>query len=76
MPGAAILSETALKANGASLTTALAGKVIKVSVKGTKIDLGDYSKLRNPKVLLSGVDINRGNKQVAHAIDFVLLPNA
>ena len=76
VPGAAILSETALKANGASLTTALAGKVIKVSVKGTKIDLGDYSKLRNPKVLLSGVDINRGNKQVAHAIDFVLLPNA
>ena len=74
--GAPILSESALKANGASLPTALAGKSIKVSVKGTKIELGDYSKLRDPKVLLTGVDINRGNKQVAHTIDNVLLPTA
>lgn len=74
--GAPILSETALKANGASLATALSGKKIKVSVTGTKIELGDYSKMRDPKVLLAGVDINRGNKQVAHAIDYVLLPTA
>jgi hypothetical protein len=32
--------------------------------------------MRDPKVLLAGVDINRGNKQVAHAIDYVLLPTA
>lgn len=74
--GAPILSETALAANGATLATALASKNIKVSVKGTKIELADYSSLRNPKVILDGVDINRGNKQVAHAIDFVLLPTA
>ena len=73
VPGAAILSETALKANGASLTTALAGKVIKVSVKGTKIDLGDYSKLRNPKVLLSGVASGvRQRIQVFSVLWFVL----
>lgn len=74
--GNPILSENALKANGASLATALAGKNIKVSVKGTKIELGDYSKLRDPRVILTGVDINRGNKQVAHTIDSVLLPTA
>jgi len=74
--GSPILSETALSANGATLATALAGKNIKVSVKGMKIELIDYSPLRNPKVILDGVDINRGNKQVAHAIDFVLLPIA
>lgn len=74
--GEPILSENALNANGASLSTALSGKKIKVSVKGTKIELGDYSKQADPKVILAGVDINRGNNQVAHAIDKVLLPTA
>lgn len=55
--------------------TALAGKTIKVSVKGTKITLKDYiKKLANPFVNLSQVDLNKGNKQIAHGIDFVLLP--
>lgn len=75
VPGDAILSGDALKANGASLQTAAAGKVIKVGVKGTKITLTDYNKkLENPVVLLSQVDINKGNKQVAHGIDAVLMP--
>lgn len=75
VPGDAILSPDALKANGATLTTAAAGKVIKVSVAGTMITLADYNKkLANPKVVLTQVDINKGNKQVAHGIDFVLLP--
>ena len=75
VPGDAILSGDALKANGASLQTAAAGKVIKVGVKGTKITLTDYNKkLKNPVVILSQVDINKGNKQVAHGIDAVLLP--
>lgn len=75
VPGDAILSGDALKANGASLQTAVAGKVIKVGVKGTKITLTDYNKkLENPVVLLSQVDINKGNKQVAHGIDAVLMP--
>ena len=75
VPGTAILSEAALKANGATLTTALTGKTIAVSVKGTTITLGDYDKLANdPTVVLEKVDINKGNKQVAHAINQVLLP--
>ena len=76
VPGSTILSPDALKANGAKLTTAAAGKVIKVSVKGTTIRLGDYSKSADPKVILGQVDINKGNLQVAHGIDAVLLPNA
>ncbi len=75
VPGAAIMSGDALKANGASLKTALAGKMIKVSVMGTVITLADYNKkLKDPKVLLPQVDINKGNLQVAHGIDAVLMP--
>jgi len=76
VPGSTILSPDALKANGAKLSTALEGKVIKVSVKGTAIRLGDYSKLADPMVILGHVDINNGNLQVAHGIDAVLLPTA
>lgn len=75
IPGAAILSPGALAANGATLTTALTGKTISVSVKGTVITLGDYDIVAtDPKVVLASVDINKGNKQVAHGIDAVLLP--
>lgn len=78
VPGATILSQDALKANGAKLTTAVDGKVIKVKVtKKPAIVLGDYApKLPNPNVILSKVDINKGNMQVAHGIDGVLLPFA
>ena len=76
VPGGPILSQDALKANGAKLKTALTGKVIKVKVTNAPaIILGDYNKkLPNPKVILDMVDINEGNKQVAHGIDAVLLP--
>jgi uncharacterized surface protein with fasciclin (FAS1) repeats len=76
VPGATIMSGDALKANGAKLATALPNKVIRVSVTGAPaIILKDYNpKLANPKVILSQVDINKGNKQVAHGIDAVLLP--
>jgi uncharacterized surface protein with fasciclin (FAS1) repeats len=75
VPGAAIMSGDALKANGASLKTALSGKMIKVSVMGTVITLGDYNKkLKDPKVILAQVDINKGNLQIAHGIDAVLMP--
>jgi len=76
VPGATILSGDALKANGAKLKTALPGKVIKVKVTGKPaIILVDYNtKLPNPKVILTQVDINEGNKQVAHGIDAVLMP--
>jgi len=76
VPGATILSGDALKANGAKLKTALPGKVIRVQVTGAPaIILKDYNaKLANPKVILTQVDINKGNKQVAHGIDAVLMP--
>ena len=78
VPGATILSGDALKANGAKLKTAVDGKVIRVKVTDKPaIILGDYApKLANPRVILSQVDINKGNKQVAHGINAVLLPFA
>jgi len=76
VPGDAIMSGDALKANGAKLKTAVDGKVIRVKVtKAPSIILGDYApKLKNPRVILSQVDINKGNMQIAHGIDAVLLP--
>lgn len=78
VPGATILSGDALKANGAKLKTALDGKVIRVRVTSAPaIILGDYApKLANPRVNLDQVDINKGNMQVAHGINAVLLPIA
>jgi uncharacterized surface protein with fasciclin (FAS1) repeats len=78
VPGATILSGDALKANGAKLKTAVDGKVIRVKVTNAPaIILGDYApKLPNPRVILDQVDINEGNKQVAHGINAVLLPIA
>jgi uncharacterized surface protein with fasciclin (FAS1) repeats len=75
VPGPAILSAAALKANGVVLKTALMDKTVKVSVMGTTIKLLAFNKmLRTPKVILSQVDINKGNLQVAHGIDAVLMP--
>ena len=78
VPGATIDSGAALKANGAKLKTAVDGKVIRVRVTSAPaIILGDYApKLANPRVNLDQVDINKGNKQVAHGINAVLLPIA
>lgn len=75
IPGATILSPDALKANKAVLKTALTDKTIQVGVRGTVITLKDVSPAQNPRVILSLVDINKGNNQVAHGIDAVLLPN-
>ncbi len=69
VPGATILSGDALKANGKVLTTVLTGKTLKVKVRGMTITLGDYSTVRSPRVILSQVDINKGNLQVAHGIN-------
>lgn len=72
VPDSTLVSEVALGANGATLRSAVANKTIKVSVKGSNINLGDYSKLKDPRVIAA--DINRGNVQIAHAINAVLLP--
>lgn len=78
VPGAPILSQDAVKANGAKLASAVDGKTIGVRVTSKPaIILRDYAPtIANPKVILSKVDINKGNKQVAHGIDGVLLPFA
>jgi uncharacterized surface protein with fasciclin (FAS1) repeats len=77
VPGSTIMSGDALKANGAKLKTA-EGKTISVRVTDAPaIVLGDKArKIKNPRVILSQVDINDGNMQVAHGIDGVLLPFA
>ena len=72
--GAPILSGAAVAANGAELTTA-EGSTIRVAFNGTTLKLRDKDTKRvNPAVILSSVDINQGNNQVAHPIDGVLLP--
>ena len=72
--GDPILSPAALQANGANLNAA-SGETIEVRVSGTNIRLVDKSKKHtNALVLLRAVDINKGNKQVAHAISQVMLP--
>lgn len=77
VPGKTLTSPKVLKAKGSKLTTAQGGK-IKVQVK-TKprlsITLKDRDRNdRDPKVVLKALDLNKGNKQVAHGIDRVLRP--
>lgn len=72
VPGKTINAKTALKANGARLHTA-AGLSVKVRVVGKTIFLQDKDPdARNPRVIVA--DINKGNRQIAHAIDRVLRP--
>jgi uncharacterized surface protein with fasciclin (FAS1) repeats len=72
VPGATITARIALKSNNALLKTAEGG-LIKVRVTGKGLFLQDKDpNARNPKVVV--VDINKGNRQIAHAIDRVLRP--
>ena len=72
--GDPILSPAALQANGANLNAA-SGETIGVRVSGTTITLVDKHKNhKNARVILEAVDINKGNRQVAHAITQVMLP--
>ena len=77
IPGKTLTSGKVLKADGARLTTAQGGKV-KVDVKkkpSLSITLKDKDKNdQDPKAVLKALDINKGNKQVAHGIDRVLRP--
>jgi len=75
VPGATITSAQALKANGAHLTTAQGGTFRVKVYAGPTIELVDADKyMTNAKVVLSQVDINKGNKQIAHGISRVMLP--
>ena len=70
--GATITSKQALAAGGSNLTDSL-GRPFLVDVRGTSITLRDANtSLKDPKVI--AVDINKGNLQIAHAIDKVLIP--
>lgn len=77
VPGKTLTSTKVLKADGAKLTTAQGGTV-KVDIKkkpSLSITLKDMDKSdQDPKVVLKALDLNKGNKQVAHGIDRVLRP--
>jgi uncharacterized surface protein with fasciclin (FAS1) repeats len=79
VPGATITSAQALKSDGAVLKTALPKATIKVDVRSspcwTAIELIDKDRDdRNAFVNLSAVDINKGNRQIAHGVTQVLRP--
>lgn len=77
VPGKTLTSGKVLRADGARLTTAQGGKV-KVIIKkkpSLSITLKDRDMNdQDPKVVLKALDLNKGNKQVAHGIDRVLRP--
>ena len=80
VPGVTIDSSMALQADGAKLATAADGATFTVDVVhksdgGVGVRLIDNEPdLRNPWLVLDRLDINKGNKQIAHAINRVLLP--
>ncbi len=77
VPGATITKKDARKADGAVLTTAQGG-TITVKVRDQYLpwitlrdqDRNDVNPFINPRAF----DINKGNKQIAHGIVFVLRP--
>jgi uncharacterized surface protein with fasciclin (FAS1) repeats len=77
VPGATIDRRAALKADGADLTTA-AGSTVEVDVRGcwyrnARVRLIDAdTNDRNATVV--AFDVNKGNRQIAHAVDRVLRP--
>lgn len=77
VPGKTLTSNKVLKANGAKLKTA-AGETVKVKIRqkpSLSITLMDKDKNdTDPQVVLKALDLNKGNKQVAHGIDQVLRP--
>ena len=78
VPGATIDSSMALQADGVALPTALPGKsftvdVIHKSNGAVGVRLLDAA-ARYPYLVLNHLDINQGNRQIAHRIGRVLLP--
>ncbi len=77
VPGATITSKQAAKADEAKLTTAQGGTIRVNVVERTipLIRLGDKDPdALNPWVNPLAFDINKGNKQIAHGITYVLRP--
>ena len=76
VPGATLASPKVVAASkkGTKLTTAQGGKVKVTNRKGNITLVDKDPDIANPVVILNGVDINKGNRQIGHAIDRVLLP--
>ncbi|MBW8729845.1 MAG: fasciclin domain-containing protein [Terrabacter sp.] len=78
VPGGPLTSSQALRSDGVMLATALPGKSVKVDVLSRWLklvrlvdrDRNDPHPLLNPPAL----DINKGNRQIAHGIVLVLRP--
>lgn len=77
IPGATLTSKQAAASNGATLTTAQGGTIgVRVYSKWLPViqlkdkDRNDLDPFLNPWAL----DVNKGNKQIAHGITFVLRP--
>lgn len=74
VPGMKINAKKAAEADGAVLTTAQGG-TIEVDVRDKGIFLLDAdTDDRDPRVIAKLVDLNKGNKQIAHGINRVLRP--
>jgi hypothetical protein len=72
VPGVKINAKKAAASDGAELTMASGGTVtVHVSDKGIRLEDADTDD-RDPRVKI--VDINKGNKQIAHGINRVLRP--
>lgn len=77
VPGATIDSGTALKSDNVALTTAQGGKftVDVISKRFGVVQLRDQDRNDFDPLLVPGkLDINKGNKQIAHGIFLVLRP--
>lgn len=72
--GKTLVSEKVVGLEGKKVKTAQGGK-FRIHISKGVIQLVDKDRdARNPRVVGEAVDINRGNKQVAHGIDRVLRP--
>lgn len=72
VPGKTLNAKKVVAAKGKKLTTAQSGTVT-VRVKKGKVTLADADPdFRDPRVIAT--DINKGNPQIAHGINAVLLP--
>ncbi len=77
VPGATIDSRTALKSDGAALATAQGGDITVdvLSKRFGLVKLRDLDRNDSDPILAPGqLDINKGNKQIAHGIFLVLRP--
>jgi uncharacterized surface protein with fasciclin (FAS1) repeats len=77
VPGSKINSKAALASDGAELTTAQGGTfvvdVVRPAVAKVKLRDNDPDDV-DPRLALDRLDLNKGNKQIAHGITQVLRP--